>query len=132
MTTLVSKLSKAERKRVNALDMREYIQFHLDLYGLGKLVSVVGPEHGGRDNDQSWYQLAIKYRPPGNERLSDVQFYDGRIEVYLGYRNKGGYWNRRNIRIAIEREAQRKRDEAVVKQVWASAQLAITAGPIEL
>ncbi|UVG35270.1 hypothetical protein SEA_CECE_264 [Microbacterium phage Cece] len=137
------KLSKSEKRRLKTIDMREYIQFHLDLYGLGKLVAVVGPERGGRSNDQSWYQLAIKYRPPGNEDKDNIQFYDGRVEVYLGYKNKGGYWNRRNIRIAIEKEARAKRHEIeerrrraereaeearIIKAVWSSAQRSITSG----
>ena len=125
-------MAQKSKKQLKALDMRTFIDYHLSLYGLGKLVAVDGPKRGGRSNDQSWWELAIKYRPPGNESLRDVQFYDKRIDVYLGYSRKAGYWNRRNIRVAIHKEAKRVHEENVVEQVWKSAQLAITSGPIEL
>lgn len=112
------------RKDLNKLDMRSYIEAHLALYGLGTLVKVKGPERGGRNNDQSWYQLQIVHRVDSNASHFD----DGRIDVYLGYRRTGGYWNRRNIRIAIEKAAKAHREEAVVEKVWSRAQLAITDG----
>lgn len=114
----------SKSKAPKTLDMREYIQYHLDLYELGSLVSVKGPERGGRNNDQSWYQLAIIYRP----EVGGHHFDDKRLDVYLGYRRAGGYWNRRQIRVHIEREAKRRREERVVEKVWSRAQLAITDG----
>lgn len=111
-------------KATKNLDMREYIQYHLDLYGLGNLITVKGPERGGSNRDQSWYQLRVVYRSNSEAH----HFEDGYIEVYLGYRRSGGYWNRRNIRVAIEKEAKRVREETTVEKVWARAQLAITDG----
>jgi len=104
--------------------MREYIQYHLDLYDMGKLVTVKGPERGGKQNDESWFQLQIVYRTDPNASHFD----DGRIDVFLGYRRNGGYWNRRNIRIAIEKEAKKLREVATATKVWARAQLSITDG----
>ncbi|URP22310.1 hypothetical protein SEA_BIG4_277 [Microbacterium phage Big4] len=118
------KIAKAQLRESKQLDMRDYIQYHLDLYNLGKMVTVKGPERGGRQNDQSWYQLRIVYRSDPNAH----HFEDGYIEVYLGYKNKGGYWNRRNIRLAIEKEANKKRDAQVVERVWQRAQLSIESG----
>ena len=120
----MTKLSKQEKKLTKTLDMRSYIEFHLSLYGLGTLVTVKGPERGGKQNDQSWYQLRIVYRSDPNAH----HFEDGYIEVYLGYKQKGGYWNRRNIRIAIEKEANKKRDAQIVEKVWKRAQLSIESG----
>lgn len=104
--------------------MREYIQYHLDLYDMGRLVTVKGPDRGGRDNDQAWFQLQIVYRLDPNASHFD----DGRIDVYLGYSRKGGYFNRRNIRVAIEKEAKMLREKATAERVWARAQLSITTG----
>ena len=118
------KIAKAQTREAKQLDMRDYIQYHLDLYNLGKMVAVKGPERGGKQNDQSWYQLRIVYRSDPNAH----HFEDGYIEVYLGYKQKGGYWNRRNIRIAIEQEANKKRDAQIVEKVWKRAQLAIESG----
>ncbi|UDL16503.1 hypothetical protein SEA_ZOOMAN_262 [Microbacterium phage Zooman] len=118
------KIAKAQAREAKQLDMRDYIQYHLDLYNLGKLVSVKGPERGGRHNDQSWFQLRVVYRSGPDAHHFD----DGYIEVYLGYKQKGGYWNRRNIRLAIEKEANKKRDEQIVQKVWQRAQLSIEAG----
>lgn len=118
------KIAKAQAREAKQLDMRDYIQYHLDLYNLGKMVAVKGPERGGKQNDQSWYQLRIVYRSDPNAH----HFEDGYIEVYLGYKQKGGYWNRRNIRIAIEKEAKKRRDSQVVELVWKRAQLSIEAG----
>lgn len=115
---------KQKQKPSRLLDMREYIQWHLDLYDMGRLVTVKGPERGGRDNDQAWYQLQIVYRQDPNASHFD----DGRIDVYLGYNRKGGYWNRRNIRVEIEKEAKKLREAATAKRVWARAQLSITDG----
>lgn len=123
-----NRIKKQAKAQAKGLDMRDYIQFHLDLYGLGKLVAVDGPNRGGSHRDQSWYELAIKYRPPGNENARDIQFYDKRIEVYLGYKRTGTYWNRRQIRLAIEKEARKVREVAVVEKVWARAQLSIESG----
>lgn len=114
----------SERKKTKGLDMRAYIEYHLNLYGLGTLVKVKGPERGGRNNDQSWYQLTIVYRMDP----SASHFDDGYIEVYLGYRRRGGYWNRRNIRVAIEKRAKTVREAADVERIWSRAQLAITDG----
>lgn len=111
-------------KAPKTLDMREYIQWHLDLYDLGRLVSVKGPERGGRNNDQAWYQLGIIYRMDPNASHFD----DKRIDIYLGYRRSGGYWNRRQIRVAIEKEAKLRREDRIVEKVWSRAQLAITDG----
>lgn len=111
-------------KQKPPIEMRSYIQFHLDLYNLGKMVAVKGPERGGKQNDQSWYQLRIVYRSDPHAH----HFEDGYIEVYLGYKQKGGYWNRRQIRVAIEKEANKKRDAQVVEKVWKSAQLSIESG----
>ncbi len=117
------------KREVRKLDMREYIEYHLDLFGLGKLVSVKGPKPGGKNQDMGWWCIDIVYRPPGNETVHDIQYYDKYIEVYLGYSREGGYWNRRNIRIEIEKEAKRRREEQNVEQVWKRAQLSLTAGP---
>jgi hypothetical protein len=122
---------RAERiakKQAEQLDMREYIQFHLDLYGMGKLDRIKGPMRGGRHNDQSWYQLTLIYRPEVDGHHFDDQY----IEVYLGYRQEGGYWNRRNIRVAIEKRAkaerEQRRETEAVERVWRRSQLAITDG----
>ena len=118
------KIAKAQAREAKQLDMRSYIEYHLSLYGMGSLVAVKGPERGGKQNDQSWYQLRIVYRSDPNAH----HFEDGYIEVYLGYKQKGGYWNRRNIRIAIEKEANKKRDAQIVEKVWKRAQLSIESG----
>ncbi len=107
------------------VNMRDFIQAELDKHALGKLIAVVGPERGGRHNDQDWWQIAIKYRP----EVGGHHFDDGRIEVCIGYRKKGGYWNRRQIRVAIAQEAKAKRTDEVVKVVWTSAQRELTSGP---
>lgn len=125
-----AELKRIEKKLKKAadqgkkIDMRDYIQYHLDLYGMGKLVAVKGPERGGKQNDQSWWQLRLVYRTDPNAH----HFEDGYIEVYLGYKNKGGYWNRRQIRVAIEKRAKKLRDEQVVELVWSRAQLSIESG----
>lgn len=108
------------------IDMREYIQQQLDLWSLGKLIAVVGPEQKRGDD---YYELVVKYRPPGNEHRHDVQFFDGRIEINIGYTRKGGYWNRRCIRLAVAQEGKEKQEQKRSEIVWASAQKELTAGP---
>ncbi len=119
-------LKRARNKEDNSIDMRDYIQYHLDLYSLGKLDRIKGPMRGGRSNDQSWWQLNIIYRDGDTHHFDDKY-----IEVYLGYKNKGGYWNRRQIRVAIEKRAAEVRDAQVVEKVWKRAQLAIEAPKTE-
>lgn len=124
--------SRTKSKEKQALNMRQYLQYHLDLYGLGRLVSIKGPNRGGKNKDQSWFELTLIYEPPGvTDHLDNVYM----ERVFIGYRNNGGYWNRRNLRIAIEREAERVRlknrpkvERDVIPEVWKSAQLAITDG----
>lgn len=108
-------------------DMREYIQDQLDLWDLGNLIWVEGPEVTKRQGED-YYELVVKYRPHGNEKLSDPQFYDGRISINIGYSRKGGYWNRRCIRLAIRAEGLEKREEQHAQVVWSSAQKALTTG----
>jgi hypothetical protein len=128
------RIKEQQRAKKDAFNMREYIQYHLDLYGLGKLVKVDGPKRGGSRNDQGWYQLGVIYLPPGHEDEADVQFYQKRVNVYLGYSTSGGYWNRRNIRIALESHAKEIRQTAIREEtthkVWHSAQtpLQLTSG----
>ena len=131
---VVKRLREQRRAEKDNFNMREYIQFHLDLYNLGKLVKVDGPHRGGSSRDQGYYELGVIYLPPGNEHRDDVQFYQKRVNVYLGYSTKGGYWNRRNIRVALELHAKEiVREAAVVEEthrVWHSAQtpLQLTSG----
>lgn len=108
------------------IDMRDYIQEQLDLWNLGSLVTVQGPEVARGDD---YYELVVKYRLDENKNRHDVQFYDGRIQINIGYTRKGGYWNRRCIRLAIAQEGKEKREEQRSKIVWASAQKELTAGP---
>lgn len=112
-------------KRRNLVNAREFIQHHLDENGLGKLVAVVGPNRGGRNQNEAWWEIAIKYRRFEGQHHFD----DGRIEVCIGHRNTMGYWNRRQIRLAIEREALSLKNAQIVKTVWTSAQRELTAGP---
>lgn len=123
------KTTRKQRQEASKLDARNYIQYHLDLYGLGKLVQVKGPKRGGKNSDQGWFECTIVYRPPGLEGVKDVQFYDKYIDVYLGRSRSFTYWNRRQIRVAIAAEGRERREEAMSEQVWKRAQLAITAGP---
>lgn len=112
------------RKKRARTDMRDMIERELAHWGLGKLVAVVGPKRGGRDEDEDWYKLSIKYRiDPDQDHLND-----GRIEVVIGYDARGGYWNRRCIRVAIEREGKKIQRKTEVEQTWARSQLAITDG----
>lgn len=117
-------------------DMRQYLQTHLDLYGLGRLVTIKGPERGGSQRDQAWYQMTIVYRPEGvTNHLDDVYI----SNIFLGYSRTGGYWNRRHIRVAIEKHARERhmatlyeerktREREEIDRVWKSARLAITDG----
>jgi hypothetical protein len=113
-------------------DLRAYIEAQLQLHDLGALVYVKGPEWretyfegiGMRHH----YGLSIKYRPEGVTNHLD----DHRLEVNIGNSNKGGFVNRRNIRLAIAAEAKLVKEREFVKIRWSSAQKAITSGPIEL
>lgn len=131
---ILNRVKEQRRAEKDAFNMREYIQFHLDLYNLGKLVKVDGPKRGGSNNNQGWFELGVIYLPPGNDHRDDVQFYQKRLNVYLGYSIKGGYWNRRNIRVAIEQHAKTIQQEQIIEEtnhrVWHSAQtpLQLTSG----
>mgnify|MGYP006362124453 CR=1 FL=1 len=136
-----------KKKKTEPQDLRTYLQFHLDLYNLGRLVTVKGPDRGGKNRDQSWFEITIVYEPPGvTNHLDHVYIQD----VFIGYNKRGGYLNRRNIRIALEKEARRVRKahelaidpnsgltlrevrnrerEAKYDAVWKPTQLAITSG----
>lgn len=119
----IVKKKQKDTKRI--IDMREFIQENLDLWDLGKLTWVEGPHV---KNGDDYYELVVKYRPHGNENLSDPQFYDGRITINIGYTRKGGYWNRRCIRLAIAEEGREKREALRAEVVWSSAQKALTSG----
>lgn len=105
-------------------DMRILIENLLAEWELGSLVAVVGPERTNND----WYKLIVKYRPPGNEHRADVQFYDKNIDINIGYTRKGGYWNRRCIRLAIDAEGRDAKDEQRAAVVWGSVPRALTTG----
>lgn len=105
--------------------MREFVQQHLDMWGLGKIVAVVGPEIARGDD---YYELVVKYRDPENANAHDVQFYDKNIRINIGYTRKGGYWNRRCIRLAIAAEGRDRQEERRAKAVWASMPRAIESG----
>ena len=104
-------------------NMRDFIQGELTKAGLGTLVYVDGPKRG-RGGDASWFELTIKYRAV----VGGHHFDDGRIDVCIGYKNKGGYWNRRQIRRAIEFEAESRGSAPIVQAVWNSAQKQLESG----
>jgi len=108
------------------MDMRVYIQNELDRWNLGGLVYVKGPEWEWEDSRQVYgsYWLRIKYRADPNQDHLD----DEMIKVKLGGWAKGGYWNRRHIRVAIEREGKNKLNDIIIKKVWSSSQKALTTG----
>lgn len=114
---------KKDTKKIT--DMRQFVQDQLDLWDLGKIVAVVGPEVARGDD---YYELTVKYRPEGNEGLRDVQFYDKNIKINIGYTRKGGYWNRRCIRLAIAEEGRDRREEKRAEVVWANMPRELTTG----
>ncbi len=117
------KETKKDTKKI--IDMRGFVQDQLDLWDLGKIVAVVGPQV---KNGDDYYELVVKYRPPGNENARDVQFYDKRIEINIGYTRKGGYWNRRCIRLAIQEEGKEAREAKRAEVVWANMPRELTTG----
>lgn len=114
------KQTKAKR----VIDMREFIEGLLMQWDLGTLVAVDGPTATSDD----WYKLIVKYRPEENRHREDVQFYDKRIEINIGYSRKAGYWNRRCIRLAIAAEGRERQDDKIAEVVWSSAQRELTTG----
>lgn len=105
-------------------DMRNYIQEQLDEWQLGRLHWVEGPTRSQSGDSEGQFIVVLKYRRPG----STDHFTDGNIRINLGYTRKGGYWNRRQIRVAIRREGREQRDAVQAHQVWKSSQKAITSG----
>ena len=109
-------------KRV--IDMRAFIEEQLDLWELGKLVAVVGPEK----TDEDWFKLTVKYRPPGNEHRDNIQFYDKNITINIGYSRKAGYWNRNFIRKAIRDVGKEFQEQKVAEVIWSSMPRELTTG----
>ena len=106
------------------IEMREFIQQQLDLWDLGSLVKVKGPDVTNKPGEE-YYELVVVYRTDSNAH----HFEDGYININIGYQRKGGYWNRRCIRRRIAEEGKKVLETKRAAVVWSSSQKALEAGP---